>query len=473
MNFPYSSKKWLTLSIAAVMATSIGVGAVASESGTAAPASQTQGSQQNDKATTAATADNSKADANKTDATKADTAATEDKAAANGTADAKATETKATETKATDAKNTSTTSTTGTTNTTTTTNTSTTNNTPAADSTASDQMTLAKAIELAMQNNSKILTARLEAKSADINQSLSYATTSAITADMMDSSLDAEKQKKMTRAQADLTTKLNDLAVKVTESQVKLGVQQAYYNLLHAEADLNLKKQSLNRAQTQLKVAKAAFDVGTKAKTDILQAEMGVAGAQAALAAAENTVEINRMKFNEIIGVDVNKKWKLAPENKQVAAPTLTLQQAQEKALAQRIEVQQKAGELDLAQLNVKLFEEWSLLSTYQGRIARNNVEKAKLAIDEQNRQIKMEVAENYLTLNAAKVAIDFKKKAQEAAAESYRLTNLRFENGLATTLEVIQAEEEYSDRENQYLEAIRNYNLAVVNFENALGVGK
>ncbi|CAM5797263.1 TolC family protein [Brevibacillus borstelensis] len=454
MNFPYSSKKWLTLSIAAVMATSIGVGAVASESGTAAPASQTQGSQQNDKATTAATADNSKADANKTDATKADTAATEDKAAANGTADAKATETKAT-----DAKNTSPSGTTGTTN--------------ASDSTpATEQMTLAKAIEQAMQTNSKIQTARLEAKTADINQSLAY-DSAADMRGLLDRSLEASKQKYIGTKQADLTKKLNQLAVKVTENQVKLGVQQAYYNLLHAQADLELKKQSLNRAQTQLKVAKAAFDVGTKAKTDILQAEMGVAGAQAALAAAENTLEINGMKFNEIIGVDVNKKWKLTPENKQIAAPAMNLQQAQEQALKQRHEIVQKEGELELANTTVNVLEDWSMQATYNGRIAKNNVEKAKLAIEEQNRQIKTEVAEAYLNLNAARVAIDFRKKAMEAAAESYRLTNLRFENGLATTLEVIQAEEELAEKENQHLEAIRNYNLAVVNFENALGVNK
>jgi outer membrane protein TolC len=74
------------------------------------------------------------------------------------------------------------------------------------------------------------------------------------------------------------------------------------------------------------------------------------------------------------------------------------------------------------------------------------------------------------LNLNAAREAIEFQKTAKNSAAESYRLTNLRFENGLATTLEVIQAEEELSDRENQYQKAILNYNLAVVNFETALG---
>lgn len=455
MNFPYSSKKWLALSMATVMAASIGVGAVASANGQKAPEAQQQ-SQESKNADANTNTGNTAADAAAKDTAAKDEAAN----AASDAAPAAAGEAGKEQT-----ANTSTSSTPAA------------PAAPAANSSsaadASDVMTLEKAVEQAMQTNPKILSARLDAKNADLNQSLTYETTIDIRKELLDTSIDASKQKYVGRAQADLTETLNKLAVGVTESKIKLGVQQAYYNLLHAEADLNLKKQSLNRAKAQLKVANAAFEVGTKAKTDILQAEMGVAGAEAALAAAENALAISQMKFNEILGVDVNKKWKLAQENKLVAAPSITLEQAQAKALEQRLEVKQKAGELNLAEINVKILEEWAMLSTYQGRIARNNVEKAKLAIDEQNRLIKMEVAEAYLNLNAAKTAIDFRKKAQEAAAESYRLTNLRFENGLATTLEVIQAEEEYSDRENQYLEAIRNYNLAVVNFENVLGVSK
>ncbi|MDA5108121.1 TolC family protein [Brevibacillus thermoruber] len=401
MNFPYSPKKWLTISLAAIVATSIGAGAMA-QSSNDGTASQTPNQTQTQ--TTPS---------NQTD--KADTSAQ-----------------------------------------------------PTAQD-AAEELTLEKAVEQALKTNPKLQQARLDEKNASVNAELTYDTVAEIPSEFV-RSLDAAKQKYVSSAQAKMTEKLNKLAVQTTENQIKLGAQQLYYALLHAQADLELKKQSLERAQTQLKVAKAHFDVGTKAKTDILQAEMGVAGAQAALAAAENNVEIARMKLNEFLGVDLNKKWKLSNDNKQVAAPSMTLQQAQEKALQQRIEITQKQEELNLAELNVKLIEEYSALSTYPGKIARNNVEKAKLAIEEQKRTISREVAEAYYSLNAAKLGIEFKKKAKEAAAESYRLTSLRYENGLATTLEVIQAEEALADQENQYEQAVRDYNLAVVNFETATG---
>jgi len=384
MNFPYSTKKWIALSIASLMLTAAGVGAAATQTNTT---------------TVAATA----------------TAVTQSQ--------------------------------------------------PAAD----DQLTVAAAIEQALKTNNALQAKRLEAKNADINARLVNETVGDIPSDFIES-LDAAQQKYVTEAKAEMAKKLNALVVKSMESRTKLGAQKAYYDLLHAKAEVELKKQSLVRAQTQLKVAKAAFDVGTKAKTDILQAEMGVAGAQAALAAAENNLEISRMKLNEFLGVELSKQWKLAADNKPMHPITLTLEQATEQALSKRLELVQKQEELKLAELSVELIRKYSALSTYQGQVARNDLEKAKLAIEEQNRAISLEVAEAYYNLNAAKLGVEFRKKAKEAAAESYRLTNLCFENGLATTLEVIQAEEELSDRENQYQEAIRSYNLAVVNFETALG---
>ncbi|MDH6350920.1 TolC family protein [Brevibacillus sp. 1238] len=399
MNFPYSSKKWMSISLAAVLTTTLGAGALTASANTATEAA--------------------------TQAPVAAQASTEKVAAETGTTTAPAT--------------------------------------------AEEELTLEKAVQQALQTNVTLNNARLDAKNADINESLSYKTSADMPAEMIES-LELAKAKHVGNAQGEMNKKLNALAVTATESKIKLGAQQAYYNMIFAQDDYDLKKQSLSRAETQLKVAKAAFDVGTKAKTDVLQAEMGLSGAQAALTSAANSVEVARMDLNDFLGVDLQKKWKIVAANKQTAPITLTMEEAQKQALSKRIELTRVQEELKLAELNVKLIEEYSALSTLPGRQARNNVEKAKLAIEEQKRTISKEVAQAYLNLNAAKQAIEFQKKAKDSAAESYRLTNLRFENGLATTLEVIQAEEELSDRENQYQKAILNYNLAVVNFETALG---
>lgn len=403
MNFPYSSKKWMTISLAAVLTTAIGAGTLTASANTGSEAAKT----------TATAPTQAQATPNKV-------------AAETGTT-----------------------------------------STPAA--TTAEELTLEKAIEQALKTNVTLENARIDAKNADLNQALSYKTTADMPEEMRDT-LEAAKAKQVGNAQGELTKKLNALAVTATESKIKLGAQNAFYNLIFAQDDYQLKKQSLQRAEQQLKVAKAAFDVGTKAKTDVLQAEMGVAGAQAALTQAENSVQVAIMDLNDFLGVDLTKKWNVKSSNKQTAPVTMTMEQAQTQALSKRVEMTKVQEELKLAELNVKLINEYSFLSTMPGKIARNNVEKAEKTIEEQKRTISKEVAQAYLNLDAARQSIDFQKKAKDSAAESYRLTNLRFENGLATTLEVVQAEEELSSRENQYQKAILSYNLAVVNFETSLG---
>lgn len=345
--------------------------------------------------------------------------------------------------------------------------------TPSAQNKAGDAkaepLTLEQAVEKALASNSQLQKLRLDVDTADVNARLAYAQGKDLDDDYV-TTLSAAQQKYVTSAKAEMAKKVNAQYLKATESQIKLAAQKAYYDLLDAQADLALKEQSLKRAQTQLKVAKAAFDVGTRAKTDVLQAEAGVAGAQAALAAAQTNLEVARLKLNELIGEELNKNWTLTSKQDEIKKSELTLGEATELALKQRAEVVQKQEEIKVAELDVELIDKYLSLSTYQGQMARNNVEKAKLALEETKRSITVEVAEAYYRLQSAESAIEAYKKAQEAAAEGYRLTNLRFENGLATTLEVIQAEEELSERENQYRQALHNYNLAVVSFENAIG---
>lgn len=402
MNFPYSKKKWMSISLAAaVLTTAIGAGALTASANTGS------------------------------DQTKAPTTvqASNDKTAPQTGTDSK----------------------------------------PTPEATTGEELTLEKAVEQALKTNAKLNQARIDATNADLNQTLSYVSNSDMPSGAIES-LEEAKAKFITNAQGAQNKKLNALYVKSAESKTKLGAQDVYYKMIFAQDDLNLKKQSLARSEAQLKVAKAAFDVGTNAKTDVLEAEMGVASAKAQLTAAENAVELARMNLNDFLGVDLNTEWKLVSSNKQTAPIKMTLKEAEQQALSKRVEITQAKEELNLAELNVKLVDEYLVLSTLQGQIARNNVDKAKLAIKEQERVVTKDVTESYLNLNAAREAIDFRKSAKDSAAESYRLKNLRFENGLATTLEVIQSEEALSTAENEYQKAVLSYNLAVVAFETALG---
>ncbi|NGQ95997.1 TolC family protein [Brevibacillus sp. SYP-B805] len=332
-----------------------------------------------------------------------------------------------------------------------------------------EQLTMAQAVDMALKTNSDLLSLRLDADNADINARLVNSQVKDIPSSLIES-LDMAQQKYVTQAKAEMAKKVNAAFVKATESKIKLGVEKAYYDLLNAQADLALKQQSLSRAEQQLKIANVAFQVGTRAKTDVLQAEAGVAAAKAALAVAETNVKVAEMKLNDMLGTDLMKKWELKPEKLAAEQLNMTAEEAASLAARQRAEVLQKQEELKVAELNVDLIDKYLALSTYQGDMARNEVEKAKLALEDTKRSVSLEAAQAYYNLQAAKEALASYQKALDAAKENYRLSLLRYQNGMATTVEVMQADEELSNRENQHQSAVYQYNLALVNFDNAIG---
>jgi len=330
-------------------------------------------------------------------------------------------------------------------------------------------LTMADAVKLAMQSNADLNSLRLDAKNADINARLVNSSVRDISSDMIES-LEMAQQKYVNNAKAAMAKKVNEQFLKTTESKIKLAVEKAYYDLLNAKDDLALKQQAMKRAEAQLKIAKVSYEVGTRAKTDVLQAEAGVSAAKAALAVAESNVSIANMKLNDVMGTSLTKTWDVAPEALSTDSRNMSVDSAIVLAVKQRPEVMQKQEELKVAEINVELIAKYSALSTYQGKIGRNDVEKAKLAIGEAERSVSVEAAQAYYNLEAARKALESYEKAKAAAVENYRLSMLRYENGMGTTLEVLQADEELDNRANQHRSAVYQYNLAIISFDNAMG---
>jgi len=330
-------------------------------------------------------------------------------------------------------------------------------------------LTMTDAVKLAMQSNADLNTLRLDAKNADINARLVNSSVRDISSDMIES-LEMAQQKYVNNAKAAMAKKVNEQFLKATESKIKLAVEKAYYDLLNAKDDLALKHQAMKRAEAQLKIAKVSYEVGTRAKTDVLQAEAGVSAAKAALAVAESNVSIANMKLNDVMGTTLTKAWEVVPEALSADSRNMSVDSAIALAVKQRPEVMQKQEELKVAEINVELIAKYSALSTYPGKISRNDVEKAKLAIEDAERSVSVEAAQAYYNLEAARKALESYEKAKAAAEENYRLSMLRYENGMGTTLEVLQADEELSNRANQHRSAVYQYNLAIISFDNAIG---
>ncbi|MET3291511.1 UNVERIFIED_CONTAM: outer membrane protein TolC [Brevibacillus sp. OAP136] len=357
----------------------------------------------------------------------------------------------------------------GTTAAATTTNTTAASGTSATDTVSDNTLTLAKAIEIGLQSNSSLRSLRLQIDSADTNAILVNSQIKKISADDIDS-LDAAKSKYYKDQQNKMSQQINDLSYKATESKTKLQIQKLFYDCLNAQSELDQQQRSAERIQKNLDMVNAKLKAGTVPKTDLLSAQVSVTNAKASLLSAQNAVTVAFLNLNNYLGVDLDKKWTLVNET-QLTKPTIgSLDEALKQAGEKRYEIQQKQNEIQLAELNVELFQKYSALSTYQGSMAKNDLESANIDLEDTKRGIEVEVKQAYFNMEASRSSVDMYKESQAMAEENFRAAQIRYENGLSTSLDVVQAEEELTKTENQYNKAVNSANISVVTFQNAIG---
>src|SRR5207237_7351993 len=107
------------------------------------------------------------------------------------------------------------------------------------------------------------------------------------------------------------------------------------------------------------------------------------------------------------------------------------------------------------------------------------NVARSKLALDQSQAnlkalelQIATDVANAALTVQSSLESVQATGVARELGQRRLDAAQSKFEVGMSTNYEVVQAQRDFADAQNNELRAILNYRKALVNFEAAQTVG-
>jgi outer membrane protein TolC len=110
---------------------------------------------------------------------------------------------------------------------------------------------------------------------------------------------------------------------------------------------------------------------------------------------------------------------------------------------------------------------------------AQANVARSKLSLEQANAnlkalqlQIATDVSNAALTVQSSLESVQASKKARELAKDRLDAMQSKFEVGMSTNYEVVQAQRDFLDSQNNELRALLNYRKALVNFETVQTVG-
>lgn len=312
------------------------------------------------------------------------------------------------------------------------------------------------------------------------------------------SSVDISKYN-LESSRSDLTT---------TEDTVILNVKQAYYGVLQAKRNRDVAADVIKQFQLHLEQAKGFYDVGTKAKIDVIKAEVDLSNAQLSLINAENALKIAQVTLNNAMGTPDAPEYAIE-DNLSFQKYTITLEEATARAFENRPDLKSAIAKRQAAEENISLqrsgyypvltgnagyskieqdvpnnttTDNWDVGVTltfplFSGFLTSHQVAEAKsnlyiLQANEESlrQQILLEVRQAYLNLQAAEASISTAELATTQAKENLDLANGRYAAGVGSPVEVSDAFATYVTAQANYTSALANYKIAQASIEKAMG---
>ena len=331
---------------------------------------------------------------------------------------------------------------------------------------SAQSLTLEQARDLALQNNSQIAVQDLEVSSAQI---------------------DLEAAKKAQKQAEDLPDKYKNQDVyqvlefiplqageayefalvkkQYVKNSIAYGLESAYYGALAAEKLQDANEASLKRAEEQRKAAQSKYQVGTAAKVDVLAAETAVKAAEAALAEAKDTVAAAKMALNQLLHQSLDTPLLLTSQFAFQEAAAVDLSTAIAQAQGKDVTVRAAKMAAAIADKYFDYQKKFFTSNVTSYRKAEIDAKNGKIAYEDALVSCELNVRRAYMNLATAKENYYAYRTSLELAKEVYRLTELRYQAGMATVYELMDAEATVKQAELGQLSALQGYFLANAKF--------
>ena len=291
-----------------------------------------------------------------------------------------------------------------------------------------------------------------------------------------------------------------------TQDAVILSVKQAYYGVLQAVRNRDVAADVLKQYQSHLDQAKGFYDVGTKARIDVIKAEVDLSNAKLSLINAENAVKIAWVTLKNVMGTPDAPEYAIE-DDLLFQNYAITLEEAKARAFENRSDLKSIAAQRQAAETNINLARSgyypvlsgfagytwagqtksmqdrsWNagllltvplfsgFLTSHQVAEAKSNLYILKANEEASRQQVLLEVSQAYLNLQAAEASIATAELASRQAKENLDLANGRYAAGVGSPIEVSDAFATYVTAQANYTSALSNYKIAQATIEKAMG---
>ena len=290
-------------------------------------------------------------------------------------------------------------------------------------------------------------------------------------------------------------------------NKLRLDVYQAFYRILIAREFVKVAEQSVDLVQIQLELAEASFNAGVFTYFDVLRSKVQLANAKSQLVRAKNAVSTAKNTFKTLLNMELTEQIAVKgtfeiPEVKIQLDELIKLAHEKRPEIAQS-KLSEQAGEKQLNATKTRRLPDLSFFSNYQishnerltemnriwslglqinipifdgfatGAAIKQNesvLSQLQLGTKQIMSSVEFEVRNAYISLLEAKTLIDVQRETVTQAEASLSLANLRYKNGMITTVEFTDTQLALMQAKVNRLQAQYDYIVGFAQLEKAIG---
>ena len=309
--------------------------------------------------------------------------------------------------------------------------------------------------------------------------------------------------------------KMSNEAYRYSESAVIADIKMSYFDALISRDQLKLIEQSIERWELSKKDTRAMFRQGVAADIDTLKAYLSVENLRPDLLQAENRVATTMTRLKNAIGIPLDstivlsgklelssatypqdiaaafhEALDLRPDLRQLSLQVQAEGDKVSAARAERYPVISAFGQFESQTAfndNIKTSDSrWPVstavglqvsLPLFTGYRASAQIEQARISqmqtrtrVEDLKANIRAEVEVRLLNFRESQKRIEVQSKTISVAERSYKISLLRFKEGIGSRLELTDAELQLNKAKTNYLQAVYDYLVASVQLDKALG---
>lgn len=250
---------------------------------------------------------------------------------------------------------------------------------------------------------------------------------------------------------------------------IEIEAKSLYYSVLLAEKTIEINNAKLSKSNEQLRVVTLKFNTGTATRAEVLSAEMAVQQAKTDLDSAAD--DLNMAKLDLLNKLDLPFDSEIVLKDKELTyVPTaeIDLNAAIEKAKLERPEILTAENNLELQKIVTHANTAYYTSNLRQHKAAEEQLKDAELNVPQAYKDVELDVRKSYLNLVKDERTLANMDKTVELAKEAARINKLLYDNGMATSLDVLEADTGLAQAEIGRYQLLIKYNISRLLFDNS-----